>query len=203
MKYYFLGYEIDTLDDEDFWSNIGAYPVFYDYGYRVFDSIQAVKDFIISTRSKFQDDKYSFEYKIKARNLHWWTPATKIIHVDTQEKVTDEWTNAEESPTGEPQLLERIIDSTQTYDFDNGLKYSVSIRTYASCQYEIVSLSYVHNGVKKFLDKSSDFDMNLPFVHNFYELIKEYKKQQDTQMKQTLMTRETFLDREMPYLLVA
>lgn len=203
MKYYFLRYKIDVLDEEDYfsnWQDYHQYPFLYEHMYKVFDSKQAVKDFILDTKKKF-GGKYSFKYQIKARNLYWWTPATKIIHVDIQEKVTEEWTNAEESPTEESELFERIIDVTQTYDFDNGLKYSVSTRTYDSCQHTVVvSLSYIHNGVKKYLNDSNDFDMNLPFVRNFEELIDQFNQHQNAQAKQTLTTRETFLDREMPYL---
>lgn len=130
--------------------------------------------------------------EIEQIDISWWTPATKVInfHVLT-EPVNDG---------------ERV---TKRHDFDNGL--SLIYERFCAPGWSESHEYYENNGVRKQLSYSYDdgtshrsSELKMPWITNIKNLKSSFDRlREESPKKQRMATRETFLDREMPYLLVA
>lgn len=139
-------------------------------------------------------DEYSYggDEHIKEIDISWWTPATKVInfHVLT-EPVNDG---------------ERV---TKRHDFDNGL--SLIYERFCAPGWSESHEYYENNGTRKQLSYSYDdgtshrsSELKMPWIVNLKDLKSSFDRlREESPKKQRKATRETFLDREMPFLLVA
>lgn len=130
--------------------------------------------------------------EIKEIDISWWTPAAKVINFHV--------------------LIEPVNDGervTKRHDFDNGL--SLIYERFCASGWSESHEYYEIDGKRKQLSYSYDdgtshrsSELKMPWITNIKEIKSNFDVLREKSFKQQrVASRNTFLDREMPYLLVA
>lgn len=154
----------------------------------IFDNKEDAEAFV----SPNDEYGYGSDEHIEVIDVSWWTPATKVIksHVHTEPEVDGK----------------RIV---RRHDFDNGL--SLIYERFCAPGWSESHEYYENNGVRKQLSYSYDdgtshrsSELKMPWITNLKSIQSSFDTlKEKSRANQRITVRETFLDREMPYLLAA
>lgn len=138
------------------------------------------------------EDGYGEDEHIEDIDISWWTPANKVINFQV---IT------------EPECDGKRI--TTRHDFNNGL--SLIYERFCAPGWSESHEYYENNSVRKQLSYSYDdgtshrsSELKMPWITNLKSIQSSFDTlKEKSRANQRITVRETFLDREMPYLFVA